>query len=329
MRPQGAHGDGAPLPLTAMGAIERLGLPEERWVDVGPDRVHYREWDGPPDGPPFVLVHGLGGSLVNWAPVAPGLARRGRVVALDQAGFGLTPPSSLGTSVSAHRRMLGRFLEALALPPAILVGNSFGGMVSLLHCAHAPETVDRMVLVDAPFPRTPSVAPQFPPRIAALFGLYMSRRLGRWVSSSRTRRLGPERLLRETLRAIAGEHDSIDPDLVDALVELAVRRAAFDYSAQAFSEVARSIFIAQAVPGRYRERVRSARRPALVMHGGKDPIVPRALATAAAADHPYWKLVVFPDLGHIPQMEAPERWLAAVEAWLAETAAEPAPAPAS
>jgi pimeloyl-ACP methyl ester carboxylesterase len=75
-----------------------LNLPESRWVEVG-GPVHYREWPGPADGPTFVCVHGLGGSMVNWALVAPGLARRGRVLALDLAGFGLTAPNGRGTGV--------------------------------------------------------------------------------------------------------------------------------------------------------------------------------------------------------------------------------------
>ena len=66
-------------------------LPELRTLDIdGP--VAYREWGADTgSGPTFVCVHGLGGSLLNWVPVAPGLARHGRVLAVDLAGFGLTP----------------------------------------------------------------------------------------------------------------------------------------------------------------------------------------------------------------------------------------------
>ena len=56
-----------------MDAVAKLHLPESRWVDAG-GPVHYRVWEGPADGPTFVCVHGLGGSLLNWVPVAPGLA---------------------------------------------------------------------------------------------------------------------------------------------------------------------------------------------------------------------------------------------------------------
>ena len=86
-----------------MERVAGLELPDSAWIDVG-CRVHYREWPGPAEGQTFVCVHGLGGSLVNWALVAPGLARHGRVLALDLAGFGLTDPDGLGTDDCEERR---------------------------------------------------------------------------------------------------------------------------------------------------------------------------------------------------------------------------------
>jgi pimeloyl-ACP methyl ester carboxylesterase len=53
-----------------------------------------------------------------------------------------------------------------------------------------------------------------------------------------------------------------------------------------------------------------------VLHGALDRLVPVAVVEDAAASHPNWKLKVFPDLGHVPQLEAPDRWLRAVDAWL-------------
>jgi pimeloyl-ACP methyl ester carboxylesterase len=298
-----------------MDSLDALALPPSKWVDVG-GPVHYREWPGPADGPVFVLVHGLGGSHLNWAAVAPGLSRRGRVVALDLAGFGLTPPEGRGTEVGSNWRLLGGFLAALELAPAILVGNSMGGMLAMIQCAHAPQTVDAMVLVGAAFPRTRTVSSQPSPKVAALFAIYSSRRLGGWFASARVRRLGAEGLVRETLRVCAADPASIDATLVAAHVEMAQLRMGYDYGTRAFLDAARSIFRAEVAPGRYRAVVRAARRPALVIHGAKDQLVPVAAAEAAVRDHPDWELVRFEDLGHIPQMEAPERWLHTVERWL-------------
>jgi len=296
-------------------AIDALRLPESRWVDVG-GPVHYRLWEGPQSGPTFVCVHGLGGSLLNWALVAPRLARRGPVVALDLAGFGLTPLGGRGAGVGSNWKLLDGFLRALGLPPVVLIGNSMGGMVCLIQAAHAPASMESLVLVDAAFPRTRTAQGQFDPRLASLFALYSTTRVGEWLAQMRSRRLGPEGLVRETLRVAAADPFSVDPLLVQAMVEQTRRRQEFDYATPAFLAAARSIFRAQVAPGRYRALVRSVARPALVVHGARDRLVPVAAAREATAEHPNWKLVIFDDLGHIPQMEAPERWLREVEQWL-------------
>jgi pimeloyl-ACP methyl ester carboxylesterase len=302
-----------------MDSIEVLGLPESRWSDVdGP--VHYREWSGPPAGPTFVCVHGLGGSHLNWAAVAPALARRGRVIAMALAGFGLTPPGDRGTSVGSNWRLLHGFVEALRCSPVILIGNSMGGMLSLVEAAHSPERVGGLILVDAAFPRARAVRGQPAPRVAAAFALYSTQRAGRWVVTERARRLGPEGLVRETLRICAADPSSLDPALVAAHVEMARQRLTLDYAAPAFLSAARSIFRSQVFPSKYRALVRAVRVPALVIHGSRDGLIPVACAREAAEVHENWKLIILDGLGHIPQMEAPERWLAAVEAWLDERA---------
>jgi pimeloyl-ACP methyl ester carboxylesterase len=306
-----------------MERVAGLELPDSRWIDLG-CRVHYREWPGPAAGPTFVCVHGLGGSLLNWALVAPGLARHGRVVALDLAGFGLTDPNGRGTGVGSNRILLDAFSRQLDLGQVTLVGNSMGGMVSLVQAAHAPRTVQRLILVDAVFPRVRSRRGQPSPRVAAMFALYASPRLGEWLMSSRARRLGAEGLVRETLRICTVDPSAIDPRLVAALVEQVDRRMAFHHSNRAFLEAARSIFRAQVSPGRFRELVRRVRQPALVIHGAQDKLVPLAAARDAVAQHDNWNLVTFNDLGHIPMMEAPSRWLDAVERWLGgEPSTEP------
>ncbi len=263
----------------------------------------------------FVCVHGLGGSLLNWAQVAPQLAKRGRVLALDLSGFGMTPPAGRGSDVGSNRLLLDGFLRALRLPPVILVGNSMGGMIAVIQAAHNPATVERLVLVDAAFPRGRTMASQPPPRLAAAFALFSSM-LGERILDNRSRRLGPERLVRTTFRLSAADPASIDPRLVDAHIQMVRERQSQDYAVRAFQEAARSIFRAQARPGRYRALVRAVDRPALVLHGARDRLAPIATAREAVRGHENWDLVVFEDLGHLPMMEAPDRFMAAVERWL-------------
>src|SRR3989442_14019359 len=125
-----------------------------RTIDLdGP--VHYADFGG--TGPTLVLVHGLGGSHVNWLAVAPVLARRARVLAVDLAGFGRTPLGERSADVPSNRLLLDRFIIAssppiefpttIAGPAAIVVGNSMGGLLAMMEAAVAPERVAALALV--------------------------------------------------------------------------------------------------------------------------------------------------------------------------------------
>src|SRR3954449_1695651 len=99
--------------------------------------VHYVDFGGDPDGPIIVLVHGLGGSHLNWDLLAPLLTSHARVLALDLPGFGRSEPGSRLASVQANVDVLERFLTEVAGGPSVLVGNSMGGMISIFTAARA------------------------------------------------------------------------------------------------------------------------------------------------------------------------------------------------
>jgi pimeloyl-ACP methyl ester carboxylesterase len=56
-----------------------------------------------------------------------------------------------------------------------------------------------------------------------------------------------------------------------------------------------------------------------VIHGRRDRFVPARSAEAALSSHPAWRGRILPDVGHIPQMERPDRWLSEVADWFAAT----------
>lgn len=87
--------------------------------------VHVAEWGRGPVR--TVLVHGLGGSHLNWMLVAPQLARHGRVLAPDLAGFGLTPVAGRRTTVTAQRALLHGLIRQTCDEPVVLIGNSMEG----------------------------------------------------------------------------------------------------------------------------------------------------------------------------------------------------------
>jgi pimeloyl-ACP methyl ester carboxylesterase len=111
---------------------------------VGPLTVHY-EVAG--EGPAVVLVHGLSGSGRWWAYNVPALAQRYRVYNVDLVGFGRSRGQRLVLREAGS--WLAEWLQVTGISQAHLVGHSMGGYIVTEVAASSPETVRRLVLVDA------------------------------------------------------------------------------------------------------------------------------------------------------------------------------------
>ncbi len=291
-----------------------------RWIDLdGP--VHYLDFGGPSDGPVVVCVHGLGGSAVNWVAIAPLLTDRCRVLAPDLAGHGLTQSSGRGTSVMANRGLLHRFIESVTDGPVILMGNSMGGMISLLQAGTAPALVAGLILVDAALPMVPA---RPDPVVTTLFAMYATPVLG-GILMDRRRKMSPEAAVAATLSLCCVDVARIPADVVAQHVEVARRRAGVTGIEQDFLAAARSVLsTAGYVRGwPYRRIIRTIQSPVLLVHGDRDRLVPLAAAKAAARQNPSWSLTVLRDLGHVPQLEAPKQTANAILDWL-DSAGKPA-----
>jgi pimeloyl-ACP methyl ester carboxylesterase len=291
-----------------------IEVPESRWVDLdGP--THYVEWAGPPERT-FVLVHGLGGSVLSWLAVGPRLARHGRVLALDLPGFGGSPRAGRRSRVSDNRAFVSRFLGAMADGPVVLCGNSMGGGISMLQAALDPPSVEGLVLSNSVFPWVRGAVPA--PIVMFGFGLYQVPRVGEWASRKRLNGLEAEKAVRVGLKIIAADPSKIDPDLVRAHVDQLLRHQADGDAGDAFLEASRSLMALGRRPAAARWILDSVACPVLVIHGREDRLVPLRHAESALAGHPTWEMRLLPKVGHIPQMEAPERWVSAVVGWLRE-----------
>lgn len=289
-----------------------METPESRFVDLdGP--VHYVEWEGPPERT-FVLVHGLGGSHLSWALVGPRLAGHGRVLAVDLAGFGRTPRAGRSAKLPANQVLLARFVDELVGRPAVLVGNSMGGAIAMLQAAYEPASVEGVVLSASVYPWARGGVPA--PIVVAGFALYRVKGVGEWVAKQRFTGLSAERLVRIGFRIVTADSAAVPEDLVRAHVELLAEQQQDPDVGPALAEAARSLL-------RLGERGELARRildsvecPVLVIHGYEDRLVPVAFAQAAVERNPSWQVRLMPRVGHVPMIEDPDRWMAAVEGWL-------------
>lgn len=296
---------------------------ESRTIDIdGP--VHYLAYDGPGEGPVFVLVHGLGGSHANWLSLAPGLSSYGRVLVPDVAGFGRTPLGRREATVHANRILIDRFVETTVRAPVILVGNSMGGYLSMRQAAMRPDSVAGLVLVDPAVARARVQAVDR--RVAMMMAASMIPRAGERLITSRIQAMGPERWVEEALRLCAVDPSRIDPTVVEAHVALARERIGMPWATHAFLEASRSLVHALARRARFDATVQEISAPTLLLMGRRDRLVPVAAADALARLRPDWEYVVFDDLGHVPQLEDPGATLDAITAWLdgLETSKPPA-----
>jgi pimeloyl-ACP methyl ester carboxylesterase len=284
---------------------------EQRSVDLN-GKVHYLDFGG--SGRPIVLVHGLGGSSLNWLAVGNQLAAHGRVLALDLAGHGRTLSLARSSRVSSNRVLLSRFLDAVAREPAVLIGNSMGGYLSIAQAAAEPASVRALVLVAPASP--PPQGKGFDLKVAMLFAGLMMPLVAPLIMRRRAVR-GPEQSVRDLLKLCTVDVNRIAPEIVAAHVELGRERATYGkVTGRDFIAAARSLMTVLLRRGRYAEMVRRVRAPTLLINGMQDRLVRIETARALAAQRPDWQFEVMDDVGHVPQLERPEQFLKIVEPWL-------------
>jgi 3-oxoadipate enol-lactonase len=132
------------------------------------ERVHVGDvtlaYDVRGDGPPMVLLHGLGERASDWDPVRAALAASHTTHAVDLRGHG----DSDWPGEYSHDLLevdVVRLLDCLGLNHVVLVGHSMGGSVAFRIAAHRSDLVARLVVEDVipPFPRVRPI-PERPER---------------------------------------------------------------------------------------------------------------------------------------------------------------------
>jgi pimeloyl-ACP methyl ester carboxylesterase len=299
-----------------MAEVERGTFGESRTVDLG-GPVHYVDFGGPQDAPTVVLVHGLGGSHLNWDLFAPLLRPHARVLALDLPGFGRSEPGDRRTTVHDNVAVLHRFLTDVAGTPVVLVGNSMGGMISILQTAAAPETVTGLVLLDA---AVPGPRRALDPLVAVTFAAYAIPRVGERFLSMRRARSTPLRQVRDMLRLCGVDPDALPAHTIDRSLTLIEQRQDVPGMDKAFLSAARSLLRLLVDPRDYRRAMAAITAPVLMVQGDADRLVPVAAARDVAARQPGWQYLELAGVGHVPQLQVPERLAKEVVAWLETTA---------
>lgn len=273
-----------------------------RYVDLpGGVRMHYRD-EGQTGGPTLLLIHGFSASLHTWEPWVARLSDRYRILSLDLPGHGLTrAPAGYQASMEGFRDIVGEFVRTQGLTRFALAGSSMGGNVAWEYALAHPDEVEALILVDSSGWEDAREEVQDEPAIFKL--------LRNPVAGPILRDLDNTRLIRQGLEA-----SFADPALVD---DAMVAR----YTDLARAPGHRDILLQLTLGYRSRnyatpERLAALGMPVLILWGDQDRLVPPEHAPLFRDAIPQAELVMFENVGHIPQEEVADASSTAVDEFL-------------
>jgi pimeloyl-ACP methyl ester carboxylesterase len=289
------------------------------FVPVGGGELFVRTtpWTGPADGPAddaarerAVYVHGLGGASTNWTDLAGLLSVRFDGWALDLPGFGRSRPPPRGRyTLRGHMASVIDVLEHVAaLPgpgagrPVHLLGNSLGGVVSLLTAAHRPDLVASLTLISPAMP-----VYRVPPAFSRMLLLLLLPGIPR-LAERRFAGITPEQHVRNMIRMCFGDPSRVPRARLEQAMHEMRERADQPWADRAVIRSMRGLISSYLRVGRANawRAARSLRVPALVLWGGRDRLVDPALAPRLAATIPDARVHVLESVGHVAMLEAPE-----------------------
>jgi pimeloyl-ACP methyl ester carboxylesterase len=275
---------------------ERWAAPPSQFMEVAGLQVHFRD-QGPRDDPqPIVLLHGTADSLHTWDGWAAALSPQRRVIRFDLPAFGLTGPSPDGDySIAAYTRWVLLVMDALGVKTCVLAGNSLGGQIAWATAVAHPQRVAKLVLVDAA--GYPIVSRSVP------IGFTLARIPGMKLLMEHVL---PRGVIQSSVRNVYGDPTKVTSELVDRYYELTLRAGNRAALGQRFAQMKPS----------NTEALKTLTMPTLLLWGAQDRLIPLDNAHQFARDIAGSKLVVFDDLGHVPQQEDPQRTVDALRTFL-------------
>ena len=250
-------------------------------------------------GPVLLLLHGIAGSSRTWRDVIPLLIDRFTVIAPDFMGHGLSEKPVGDYSLGAFASGIRDLLEVLDIERATVVGQSFGGGVAMQLAYQHPELCDRLVLVDSgglgrevnwilrfmTLPGSEYLMPLIFPGVVRDWGDRLLRSI-----NDRGIRLGR---IAEMWSAYASLAEADNRQAFARTI-----RSVIDPGGQTVSAMDR-LYLASPMP-------------TLIIWGERDDIIPVSHAHTAHEAIPGSRLVIIEGVGHFPQIEAPDQFVAAL-----------------
>lgn len=266
--------------------------------------------------PVAVMIHGLGGSSINWTDLGQVLAPTAASYALDLPGFGLSdPPVDGDYSIEEFAQTVIAYLETLLAarrggpregrePGVHLLGNSLGGAIAVRVAMLRPDLLRSLTLISPAFP-------DLRPRVRRLQFLPLSLVRLPGIGPAGFRLIAsayPERQVDQTFREIL-----VDPAVMGVVrrqqaIDQAAARASMawapDALAASFNALVRSWIVDFGAS--HWAAARAVSVPTAVVWGARDLLVSVGVAPKVVRHIRGSTLTVFDDVGHVAQMEKPD-----------------------
>jgi pimeloyl-ACP methyl ester carboxylesterase len=276
----------------------RYGGANSRYVDLpGGYHVHYTD-DGDPNLPLLVLLHGFADSFTTWEGWVGELKPLYHIISVDFPGHGLTrAPEGSRLTGEGLADFVDAFAAALSLPKFAVAGNSMGGGAAWQLAVRHPDRLNALILVDAAgFPNDKS-----PQKIPLAFKI-LQYPIGRLILS----KIDNRPLIEQGLKADVYDSSLITPFIVDRFAEFQ----------RAPGHRVILMTVGMGAPGSTAELLSSIKLPTLILWGENDPLIEVPAAHKFAAAILGAKLIIYPQVGHLPQLEIPKRSAADVAEFL-------------
>ncbi len=238
-----------------------------------------------------LLVHGMGDRAArDWETVIPVLARQYHVVAFDLPGFGRSTKGNHLYSPSRYAAFIEWVAVHYAAKPFVLIGHSMGGAISLRYASLYPDSLSRLILVDAAGILHHLVLTE------ELYALNYGNPVGQVLPMTE----GGNTVVRSVLDSVAGMLKTGGPQqLAPALQSASLREAVFDGDPKKIAGTAMML-------EDFGAAVSAVRTPTVLIWGANDRIAPLRTGKALAGRLPDARLTIIPEAGHAPMIDRPD-----------------------
>ncbi len=267
-------------------AIERFA--KGRFITLDGKKVHYVEKG---NGRPIILIHGFLYHTVMWKKNIDALAEKFKVYAIDLWGWGYSErlePKEY--SFDLYGKQVTRFMDAMNIKKATLVGQSMGGGISVYVAAHHPERVDRLILVD------PAVIPYPMTTIGKIYQLPF---IGEFLNA-----IPGDALMKSNIKSIWFYDKS---KVTEEYVKEVLQPICIKGSSAGAMYILRNVLKPPYVEAEA-NLLAKMNKPILIIHGKEDKAVPLDRSQALSDLWKGSKLVVFERAGHSAHEEYPDRF---------------------